>query len=256
MTHCFLNMVLSFEPALLTYLGFFLMVYIFVKCTSPHRLDKCTFFPYMLCNELVITATVHTLCCWPMREAGSCATSHAPHIPRAAAQGLQQGVAARHEEKECCCCFNFRHSCERKHLAVVQLVTVWWWWHRSPSRPLQPQAQCAAVQVTVTYKHTVPTDWAEMTQRIFLPAAISLNIQTKVWREYFLIAALTNMKNHRNIILAILFFVLKKTQDAFHKAKITGSHFSHWLAVQFYTLMLKLYRINNILQLLSWLYYT
>lgn len=56
----------------------------------------------------------------------------------------------------------------------------------------------------------------------------------------FVIAALINMKNHRSIILAIVFFIVKKTPKMlYHKAKITGSYFSHWLAVQFYPLVLK-----------------
>lgn len=132
-----------------------------------------------------------------------------------------------------------RLVCEKKHLAEVQLVTVWWWWHCSPFQPPQPrwEVQRAAVQVTVTYKHTVPDDWAEMTLSSSLPVAISLNTysndkvqwQTSIliplsaflWadkeargREYFCYCCSDKHEEPQKYSFGNNFFVLKKTQDA------------------------------------------
>lgn len=169
MTHCFLNMVLSFQPALLTYLVFFLSFISLCKCTSPHLPDKGTFFTSMFCNELGIFA------------AGLCVTSQPPHSTMCwcTRPVRKVNLCSMRENNAAVVLISGRWlGCESKHLAVVQLVAVWWWWHCSPFHPPQQQwqAQCAAVQVMVTYKNTVPAGWAEVTHNSFLPAAISLNI--------------------------------------------------------------------------------
>lgn len=63
MTHCFLNTVLSFGPALLMRLDFLKSFISLCKCTSPHLPDKCTIFTYMFCNELVVFVTGYMLGC-------------------------------------------------------------------------------------------------------------------------------------------------------------------------------------------------
>lgn len=74
-----------------------------------------------------------------------------PTAPRAIAQGLSARCICKSWRKKknplAILTSNRRWVCERKHLAVLQLITVWWWWRCFPLHPPRNHSdKCDAVR--------------------------------------------------------------------------------------------------------------